>query len=53
MDCPKCNSPIVYNGNYFCSNYPKDCDWRHDPKNKIEESRLYSLFKEGKIKRQS
>lgn len=31
--CPKCDHPVVYNGNYFCSqwSYPYDgvygCDW--------------------------
>lgn len=36
ITCPKCkNQPVVYNGNYFCDNYPPldrvstagHCDW--------------------------
>jgi len=25
--CPKDGARIVYNGNYFCENFGKGCDW--------------------------
>lgn len=27
VPCPRCSAEIVYNGNYFCSNLPRDCQW--------------------------
>lgn len=32
ITCPKCKTPVVYNGNYFCDNWayrpgPGECSW--------------------------
>jgi hypothetical protein len=55
--CPKCGAEIVYNGNYFCSEYtmpevyapmlmsPATCDWAMP-----EHSRLLKKCYEGLMK---
>jgi hypothetical protein len=56
QSCPKCGAEIVYNGNYFCSEYtipevygldmsPATCDWAMP-----ERSRLLRKCYEGLMK---
>lgn len=46
--CRKCTYPILYNGNYFCSN--TKCDWALSKHDLGKEYAV--LLEEGKIRRE-
>lgn len=50
--CPKCQRPIVYNGNYFCS--WRWCDWALDDAGRRAGlgEEYAALLSEGKIERE-